>query len=101
MFSPRDFWPGSYTGAKARVNCVNSQVALDDTAERKSVHVKHAHVVDCVEAERENIWQSLNREAKKLKNYLKSKIISCWQKQKNEKVWRGSRNQGWKEKGKK
>lgn len=45
------FWPGSYTGPKVTVNCVNSQVALDDTAERKSVHIKRAYVVGCVEAE--------------------------------------------------
>lgn len=30
---------------------VNSQVALDDTAERKTVHVKQAYVMECVEAE--------------------------------------------------
>lgn len=46
------FWPdAAYTGPKATVNCVNSQVALDDTAERKTVHVKQAYVMECVEAE--------------------------------------------------
>lgn len=52
MFSLMIFWPGAaYTGPKATVNCVNSQVALDDTAERKTVHVKQAYVMECVEAE--------------------------------------------------
>lgn len=51
MFSLMIFWPGAYTGPKATVNCANSQVALDDTAERRSVHVKHAYVMECVEAE--------------------------------------------------
>lgn len=52
MFSLMIFWPGAaYTGPKATVNYVNSQVALDDTAERKTVHVKQAYVMECVEAE--------------------------------------------------
>lgn len=51
VFPSRFFWPGSYTGPKATVNCINSQVALDDTAERKNIHIKHAYVVESVEAE--------------------------------------------------
>ena len=47
------FWHGSHKGPKATVNCANSQLTLDDTAERKSACVEHAYMVECVKAEKQ------------------------------------------------
>lgn len=47
------FWHSSPKGPKARVNGVNSQLTLDDIAERKSACVEHAYMVECVKAEKQ------------------------------------------------